>query len=246
MTSHPLTAGVDYRGPLRPVRHLTATPQEGPARQSVVLDWAPPAGGRIVDHYIVYGSRRRHFTADDAELVVEAPVSRYVHGGLGPDSQVWHYRVVGIDAAGNVGSFRASPQAMATTAGSFVLGATASSQFSADYAASLAVDGSMSSRWAAAYTDDEWIQVELARPIIAGRVELHWQDAYARDYDLLVSPDGTDWTLVREVRGKPTADADIHEVTGAGAFRFVRMHGRLRATRWGFSIWEFWVSPTPG
>jgi hypothetical protein len=24
----------------------------------------------------------------------------------------------------------------------------------------------------------------------------------------------------------------------------VRMHGRLRATLWGFSIWEFWVSPT--
>jgi hypothetical protein len=244
MTTHPLTAGVNYRRPLGPVRDLTASAQAGPARQSVLLDWTPPAGGRLVDHYVVYGSRRGGFTAGDAELVVEAPVSRYVHTGIGPEAETWHYRVVGIDAAGNVGTFWASPRATATTARSFVLGATASSEYSADYAAQFAVDGSMASRWAAAYTDDEWIQVELAQPIAAGRVELHWQGAYARDYDLLVSPDGTGWTVVHEVRDKPTAAADVHEVDGAGEFRFVRMHGRLRATQWGFSIWEFWVSPT--
>lgn len=243
MTTHPLSAGVDYRGPLGPVADLTATPQEGPARQTVVLDWTPPAGGRVLDHYVVHGSPRPSFSEGDAELVAEAPVSRYVHAGIGPDPQTWHYRVVGIDAAGNVGTFTDSPQVTATTARSFVLGATASSQFSADYAAHFAADGSMSSRWAAAYTDDEWLQVELAHPIAAGRVELHWQGAYARDYDLLVSPDGTAWTTVREVRGKPTAAADVHEVAGAGEFRFVRMHGRLRATQWGFSIWEFWVVP---
>lgn len=243
MTIHPLTAGVTYHGPLGPVRELTATPQEAPARQAIVLDWTPPAGGRLVDHYLVYGSRRSSFTSSDAELVVEAPVSRYVHSGLGPDAQTWHYRIVGIDAAGNAGRFDASPRATGTTAPSFVLGATASSQFSADYAAPFAVDGSMSSRWAAAYTDDEWIQVELARPVTAGQVELYWQGAYARDYDLLVSPDGVGWTVVREVRGKATAATDIHQVSGAGEFRFVRMHGRLRATQWGFSIWEFWVRP---
>ncbi|TDE15781.1 discoidin domain-containing protein [Jiangella asiatica] len=238
---------IDYRTPLGPVVALSATPQEGPARQAVVLDWTPPAGGRVLDHYMVYGSPRPGFTAREAELVVEAPVSRYVHAGLGPDPETWHYRVVGIDAAGNVGAFERSPLVTSTTPASFVVGATASSQFSDDYAARFAADGSMSSRWAAAYTDDEWIQVELARPIATGRVELHWQGAYARDYDLLVSPDGAAWTVAREVRGKATAAPDAHEVDGAGEFRFVRMHGRLRATQWGFSIWEFWVFPaTPG
>jgi hypothetical protein len=115
MTIHPFATGVSYHGPLRPVLDLTATPQSGSAGWSVLLDWTPPAGDRLVDHYRVYGSPRPSFTASDAELAVEAPVSRYVHAGLGPNAQTWYYRIVGIDAAGNAGAFDASPQATATT-----------------------------------------------------------------------------------------------------------------------------------
>lgn len=232
-----------YRTPVGPVRRLEATTEASPALQSVVVDWEPPADGRLIDHYRLYASPTAAFDEDTAELFLEPPVSRFVHASLGPEPQTWHYRVVAVDAAGNVGRFRESPTTSATTAQGFMLGATASSRYNDAHAPEFAVDGSMASRWAGARADDEWIQVELARPITSGRVELYWQGAYARDYDLLTSPDGDTWTVVHSVRDKPDAAMDVIDVGGAGEFRFVRMHGFVRATTWGFSLWEFWVHP---
>ncbi|PWI07896.1 hypothetical protein DIZ27_24745 [Streptomyces sp. NWU339] len=234
----------NYRKPVGPVCELRAETTATPALQSVQLEWDPPAGGRVIDHYLVHGSQEQGFTADAGTLLTKAPTSDFTHTGLGPQAQTWHYRVVAVDAAGNIGSIDTAPLASVTTAGAFVVAATASSQYSPAYAPHLVVDGSKNTRWAAAYTDDEWIQVELARPITSGRVELHWQGAYARDYDLLVSPDGESWTTVRSVRGKSDDSVDEFAVSGAGEFRYVRMHGVTRATKWGYSIWEFWVRPS--
>lgn len=238
------TAANPYHQPLGPVSDLVATTTPRPALQSVEVNWTPPSGERLIDHYIVYAAHRPDFDAETADLVTEAPVSRFVHTSLGPAPETWHYRVVGIDAAGNVARFAESPRASATTAQGFVVGASASSQYSADYAPEFAVDGSLNSRWAAQqHSDDEWIQVDLAAPITSGQVELHWQGAYAVDYDLLVSPDGDTWTVVHSVRDKPDAAADAVDIDSSAAFSHVRMHGMKRATNWGFSLWEFWVTP---
>jgi hypothetical protein len=235
-----------YRRPIGPIRHLEATSPPRPTLQSVDLNWRPPSGGRLIDHYVVYASRQPRFGPEGADVVVvKAPVSRYLHTSLGPEPQTWHYRVVAVDAAGNVGSFEKSPQVSVTTAQAFVVAATASSQYSDQFSASRAIDGSMATRWAGAQSDDEWIQVELARTVEAGRAELHWQGAHAVDYDLMVSADGRSWTTVAEVRGKSDASVDRLDIDGAGAFRFVRMHGLVRVNKWGFSLWEFWVLP-PG
>src|SRR4051812_13377802 len=42
-----------------------------------------------------------------------------------------------------------------------------------------AVDGSSTTRWSSAFTDNQWWQVDLGSVRRVSRVELNWEDAYA-------------------------------------------------------------------
>ncbi|MFI0186736.1 discoidin domain-containing protein [Streptomyces sp. NPDC017082] len=116
--------------------------------------------------------------------------------------------------------------------------ATASSQENAGTAAGLAVDGDTSTRWASAATDDQWVRVDLGASASVTRVVLDWEAAYAKDYKVQISADGTAWTDLKSVTGSD-GGADTLDVSGHG--RYVRMLGVHRATQWGYSLWEFQV-----
>ncbi len=104
--------------------------------------------------------------------------------------------------------------------------------------ASAAVDGNPDSRWASAFSDPQWLQVDLGATATITQVVLRWNTAYATAYRIQASTDGDRWTDIYGT-ARSTGGTQILKVTGSG--RFVRMYGTARATRWGYSLWEFEV-----
>jgi endoglucanase Acf2 len=120
--------------------------------------------------------------------------------------------------------------------------ATASSTEAAGFAAGLAVDGNATTRWSSAFADPQWLQVDLGSPQALGRVELTWEAAYGKTYQIQTSTDGTAWTPVITATAR-TGGTETHQLTGTA--RYVRMYGTERGTPYGYSLYEFKVyAPT--
>jgi hypothetical protein len=62
--------------------------------------------------------------------------------------------------------------------------ATASSTENAGTAAADAVDGDTGTRWSSAFSDPQWIQVDLGATATINRVVLNWEAAYATAYQV--------------------------------------------------------------
>ncbi len=117
--------------------------------------------------------------------------------------------------------------------------ATASSVENATYPASAAVDASATTRWSSAFSDPQWIQVDLGATYTVSRVRLQWEAAYGSAYQIQTSANGTTWTTARTVTGGNGAEDDN---TGLSAqARYVRINGTARATAWGYSLFNFEV-----
>ena len=117
----------------------------------------------------------------------------------------------------------------------------ASSQESAALAASLAVDGSASTRWASAFSDNEWLYVDLLQPYQLTQVVLRWEAAYARGFEVQTSLDAQSWTT-----GYATGAGagGIDNLLVSGLARYVRVLGQRRATPYGYSLYELEVYGT--
>jgi hyaluronoglucosaminidase len=109
------------------------------------------------------------------------------------------------------------------------------------FAAGKAIDGDASTRWSSPWTDDQWLQAELAQPQRVGRVVLRWEAAHASAYEIRTSPDGVTWTIAATVRDSKGGVETVR--LDAPNARFVRMQGLGRATSFGYSLYEFEVYP---
>lgn len=102
----------------------------------------------------------------------------------------------------------------------------------------LAVDGNTGTRWSSAFTDPQWIRVDLGTSHTINRIVLRWEAAFGRAYQIQTSPDGNTWTTIHSTTNGVGGVEDF-AVSGTG--RFVRMLGTARATQFGYSLWEFEV-----
>ena len=117
--------------------------------------------------------------------------------------------------------------------------ALASSVEEAGLEAAKAFDGNGGTRWASAYSDPQWLRVDLAAPHTINRVVLRWEAAYGRAYQVQVSPDGNAWSTIYSTT---TGDGGVDDLTGlSGSGRYVRVYATTRGTEWGYSLWEFEV-----
>ena len=116
--------------------------------------------------------------------------------------------------------------------------ATASSTENATFPASNAVDGNTGTRWSSAFSDPQWLQVDLGASASITQVVLQWEAAYATAFQIQISNDGTNWTTIYSTT-TGTGHTQTLNVTGTG--RYVRMYGTARATQYGYSLWEFQV-----
>ena len=106
------------------------------------------------------------------------------------------------------------------------------------WAAANAVDGNLTTRWSSAFSDPQWLEVDLGAVYNLHSVVLYWENAYATAFQIQVSDNGSTWTdlypTISGYEGKQTLP-----VSGTG--RYVRMYGTQRSTQYGYSLYEFQV-----
>jgi serine/threonine protein kinase len=116
---------------------------------------------------------------------------------------------------------------------------TASSVEGYPWAAANAVDGNLNTRWSSAWSDPQWLEVDLGAIHAVREVTLYWEKAYATAFQIQASDNGVTWRNVYStVTG--TGGEQMIQVNGTG--RYVRVYGTHRNTSYGYSLWEFQVS----
>jgi hypothetical protein len=115
---------------------------------------------------------------------------------------------------------------------------TASSIQSASFPAADATDGNLGTRWSSAFSDPQWLEVDLGSTQSICQVVLYWENAYATAFQIQTSTDGSTWTTIYSTT-TGTGGTQTLNVTGSG--RYIRMYGTARATQYGYSLWEFQV-----
>jgi hypothetical protein len=167
---------------------------------------------------------------------------------LGPPPNLAHHRrrgtvalIVTAMVAALLGLLPAAPAQAAPVLLSQGRTATASSQEKGGTAAADAVDGNAGTRWSSAFSDPQWIQVDLGASATVTQVVLAWEAAYAKGYRIELSGNGTDWTTAHSTTTGPGGTETLNV---SGTARYVRMYGTARATQYGYSLWEFKIYGT--
>ena len=119
---------------------------------------------------------------------------------------------------------------------------TVSSQENSSFIPGLAVDGNTGTRWSSAWVDPAWIQVDLGAVDSVSRVQLNWEVAYGKAYQVQTSTDAKTWSTAYTTTA---GDGGTDNLTGLSAqARYVRINGTKRGTKWGYSLWEMQVYGT--
>jgi hypothetical protein len=147
---------------------------------------------------------------------------------------LWEFQVFGtIGSGGGCGTANAALNHPAT----------ASATENAGTPASAAFDGNTGTRWSSAFSDPQWLQVDLGSSQSICQVTLNWEAAYGKAFQIQTSPDAVNWTSIFSTT---TGTGGIQTLTVSGTGRYVRMLGTVRGTQYGYSLWEMGVFTTSG
>ncbi len=113
---------------------------------------------------------------------------------------------------------------------------TTSSTENAGFPAPNATDGNTGTRWSSAFSDPQWLEVDLGTTRSICGVSLNWEAAYAKAFQIQVSNDNSTWTTIYSTT---TGTGGVQNLTVSGSGRYIRMYGTARATQYGYSLWEF-------
>lgn len=113
----------------------------------------------------------------------------------------------------------------------------ASSVHSEEYAAPYALDGNPQSRWASGVGErPAWLQVDLGAPVAVDQLVIHWETAFALEYEIQFSEDGRTW-LTALLKSDGRGGREV--LTGLGGRgRWLRIVGLRPGPYALFSIWE--------
>ncbi|GAB1331379.1 discoidin domain-containing protein [Streptomyces sennicomposti] len=161
-----------------------------------------------------------------------------VHRATQYGYSLWEFQVFGTAGGSNGGGSTGSCDSANAAKGR---PASASSTENAGTPASAAFDGDTGTRWSSAASDPQWVQVDLGSVQNLCKVDLNWEAAYGKDFQIQASADGSNWTTLKSVTGA-TGGAASYDVSGSG--RYVRVNGTARGTAYGYSLWEVAVHTT--
>ncbi len=108
-----------------------------------------------------------------------------------------------------------------------------------DYRPEHAVDGLSDTRWSSAFSDPQWLAIDLGAPVRISRVVLEWEEACGQAYAIQVSVDGLAWTDVYTTASGKGGTEEINFAPVSACW--VRLYGTRRATPFGYSLWEMKV-----
>ncbi len=145
-------------------------------------------------------------------------------------------------SSGYVGNFNwigFAPKSQAETNLALNRPAVSSSNENASLGAGNVADGNASTRWSSAWSDPQWVYVDLGSTHSIDRVVLNWESAYAKAFQIQVSNDAQAWNPIYSTS---SGTGGVQNLTGlSGTGRYVRMYGTQRATIWGYSLFEMEV-----
>ena len=95
------------------------------------------------------------------------------------------------------------------------------------------MDGDPTTRWSSLFQDNQWWQVDLGSAKTVDMVTLNWEAAYASQYKIQTSTDGTTFTTQATVND--TASGLKSTSFPAVSARYVRILGVTRATPYGIT-----------
>ncbi|MCT9007678.1 discoidin domain-containing protein [Streptomyces rhizosphaerihabitans] len=159
-----------------------------------------------------------------------------VHRATPYGYSLWEFQVFGTSGTTTPATCDAANAAQGKTA-------TASSIENAASPASAAFDGNTGTRWASAFSDPQWVQVDLGATRDLCRIDLNWEAAYGKAFQVQASTDGQNWTNLKTVTDG-TGGTASYDVSGQG--RYVRIYGTTRGTAYGYSLWEVAVHTGTG
>ena len=96
--------------------------------------------------------------------------------------------------------------------------------------------------------DQQWIYVDLGATATIHAINLLWENAAGKNYDLQVSndqvtaqnPTPTNWTTIKQIVGNTNGGLKTYPGLSATG-RYVRMLGHTRTTTFGYSLFDFQV-----
>ena len=105
-----------------------------------------------------------------------------------------------------------------------------------------AVDGNTTTtRWSSAFSDPQWIVVDLGASYAISEVDLFWEAACGKNYLIQTSNDNATWTTQTTVTGNTTSGLLVYSYATAPVARYIRVYGTARATPYGYSLYEVGV-----
>jgi fibronectin type 3 domain-containing protein len=222
---------------------VPATPtglSAGAGNNTVGLSWNTSAGAT---GYSVY---RGTSPGGESATAIASPTTNSFTDTTVTNGTTYYYKVAARNATGTSPlSAEVSATPSAGGGGTVLLSqghpATASSVENAGLPPANAFDGSATTRWSSAFSDPQWIQVDLGTTHAVSRIVLNWQTAYGRAFQLETSTNGTTWTTVYSTT---TGTGGLQDLTVTGSGRYIRMYGTQRATQYGYSLLEFQVYGT--
>lgn len=105
-------------------------------------------------------------------------------------------RLTGTNSTGSSSSVQATLQVMDVNAASdlaFMKPTTCSGIESSTTGADMAVDGDETTRWSSAFADGQWWQVDLQHQVVPGTINIVWEAAYAKQFNIQISADNKNW-----------------------------------------------------
>ena len=141
-------------------------------------------------------------------------------------------------SAATIGAGSAAAASCGTTNLALGQPTTASSIQGPSWPASNATDGNLATRWSSGFSDPQWLEVDLGSTQSVCQVAIHWETAYAKAFQIQTSNDNATWTTIYSTT---TGTGGTQTLNLSGSGRYIRMYGTVRATQYGYSIYEFQV-----
>ena len=106
-----------------------------------------------------------------------------------------------------------------------------------------AFDGDKSTRWESEWTNEVYLTVDLGAYLAVEKISLFWEAAYATDFTLLSSDDGSTWFEIAEEKGQTFTDDRVNSYDfNSVEARYIRLRCQNRAMpAYGYSLFEFEV-----
>jgi hexosaminidase len=110
------------------------------------------------------------------------------------------------------------------------------------FSGELVTDGRANTRWSSEKGDTQWVQVDLGQTYRIEGLQLNWQNAYAKAYQIQVSDDAKTWKSLYSTRA---GKGGVEQIKASGTGRYVRMNTTKRVNaKWGYSLFNLQVFGT--